>query len=173
MPADSTILASLDNKWFNFNVTIDYKPPFKSSKAEFIENRWFHLEKLGNNFALYKTMQVLDKCELLKLPNASTASLNYKRYAVALGGAVLSYNSRTDAYDLKIVDYDDTSEYNLQYDSENLLLEGIEFENSLPKDTSGFVAYVETVGNVVPKCFETVDFMKLYKRIYCQQTKDE
>ena len=173
MPADSTILASLDGKWFNFKFNANYKPPCRSSNVEFTTNNWFHLEKLGTNFALYKTMQVLDKCELLKLPNASTASLNFKRYAVALGGAVLSYNPRMDAYDLKIVDYDDTSEYNLQYDSENLLLEGIEFENSLPKDTSGFVAYVETVGNVVPKCFETVDFMRLYKRIYCQQTKDE
>ena len=118
-------------------------------------------------------MQVIDKCDLRKLTNASTASLNFKRYAVALQGAVLSYNPRMDAYDLKIVDYDDTTEFNLQYDYENFLLEGITFENSLPKEKSGAVGYLETVGNVVPKGFENVDFMKLYKRIYCQQTKVE
>ena len=172
MPADSTILASLDGKWFNFNVTVNYKPPCNSN-VEFIQNRWFHLEKLGTNFALYKVLKANDKCELKKISSASTAAVNFKRYAVALQGAVLSYNPRMDAYDLKIVDYDDITEYNLQYDYENLLLEGIVYENSLPKDKSGAVGYLETIGNVVPKGFENVDFMKLYKRIYCQQINSE
>ena len=172
MPADSTILASLDNKWFNFNATANYKPPCNSN-VELIINRWFHLEKLGTNFALYKVLQVIDKCNLKKIPNASIAPINFKRYAVNLSGAVLSYNPRMDAYDLKIVVYDDTTELNLQYDYENLLLEGIVFENSLPKEKSGVVGYLETIGNVVPKGFENVDFMRLYKRIYCQQINSE
>ena len=168
MPADSTILASLDNKWFNFNTTLNYKPP--CSNAETIINRWFHLEKLGENFALYKGIEAIDKCNLLKI--SKTPVINYKnKFNISLQGVVLSYNPRMDAYDLKIVDYEDTSEYNLQYDYENLRLEGIAFENSLPKEKSGFVGYNKSFGNDVPKCFRNVDFMKLYKRIYCQQIK--
>ena len=172
MPADATVLSSLDGKWFNFNSTANFKPP--CSNAEIISNRWFHLEKLGETFSLYKVLTVIDKCNLLKIPNASTAGINYKnKYSVSLQGAVLSYNPRMDAYDLKIVNYGDITEYNLQYDYENLGLEGIFFENCLPKEKSGLVGYTKSFGNDVPKCFENVDFMKLYKRIYCQQTKAE
>ena len=173
MPADSTILTGLNGKWFNIIATTNFKVP-NNYTAEVGIDYWFHLEKLGTNFALYKVLQVIDKCNLKKIPNASISVLNYKnKYSVNLCGAVLSYNPRMDAYDLKLVDFDDTTEVNYQYDYENNKINGSAFENSLPKEKSGFVAYQETIGNVVPKCFENVDFMRLYKRIYCQQTKAE
>lgn len=153
--------------WHLNNTVFNYEQPnSKNTPLEFYN--WAQLEFLdpNGNYALYKVLQVLSKKELLKIPNATTAQINYKNlWAVSLQGGVASYNRVTGEIILQLTDYDDKSEWQFNLDGD--VYYGVTYEFSVTTPFSGGnVGGSTLVRTLPPPGFENTNFNCLYACIY-------
>lgn len=170
--------------WWNYELLINYKEPIKTIKLNL--STWYNIETINENTILFKCLQIIDKKNLEKIPNASVNDINYTTkcqckhkqsdskckcqcgYSIALQGAVITNKEGI----LHVVDYDDNSFTDFTTISEDYM-EGNTKETALPSQTGGNIGFYQGKKGEIPDDFKNKDFNKIYKKIYNQGIKND
>lgn len=167
------VFKNIEGFYNNKTVFDFYKPKDSLQKLQLYN--WFKLQYLDSSqtFALYKVIQIIYKEEYENVLNFATSMPVDDLFRFSIQGAVARYNKSTGKFNVRIVDYDDKSEWEYEGDNEKIF-NGFTTEVSLNTDLNNdnYLFGGNVGGGFIKKMkypikdFKNTKFNDLYQKIY-------